>query len=78
MLPRGVPTQGQLDIKVRDYPGKSNSAVTFTLRIIGEPTFGNFLDSLRDRNLFPFPFPKLGFSYLSCRHFVYAILFTHK
>ena len=79
MLPRGVPAQGQLDIKVRDYPGKSNSAVTyFTLRIIGEPIFGNFLDSLRDRNMFPFPFPKLGFSYLGCRHFVYAILFTHE
>ncbi|CAA7268323.1 unnamed protein product [Cyclocybe aegerita] len=70
MLPDGVPAKGRFDIKIHDYSGKSNSAVTsFCLRIIGEPTLGQFLNSLRVRHMLPFYFPKKGFSYLSCRHF---------
>lgn len=78
MLPEGPPADGKLDIKVRKYSGVSHSAVKhFAFPIVGEPKLRNFLDSLRQRHMFPFQFRKLGFAYLGCRHFAYAILFTH-
>lgn len=78
MLPKGAPAQGSFGIKVRKYRGMSRSAVMFfTFRIIGEPRLGDLLNSLRTRHMLPFYFPKLGFSYIGCRHFAYASLFAH-
>ena len=68
-LPEGPPADGELKIKIRNY-GPSDAALkVFTFRLIGEPTFGQFLDVLVTRGMFPFKFRKFGFSYSGCRHF---------
>ena len=58
-------------------PARPSAVMFFTFRIIGEPRFRHFLNSLRTRHMLPFYFPKLGCSYLGCRHFAYAIVFAH-
>ena len=79
VLPEGVPAQGRFDIKIRNYYGKSMSAITsFSFRIIGEPKLRDLLNSLHNRSMLPFYFPKKGFYYSGCRHFAYAILFMYE